>query len=93
MTTFTTTATAAVTRRDAHDLRLDQSALDAARKDVGDGAVTSSYGPWRDAIVGLPNDALATELVCVLRYKRHHFTAHGMSSSAIADDFMVHAQA
>lgn len=39
----------------------------------------------------LLNDALATELVCVLRYKRHHFTADGMESPAIAAEFMVHA--
>jgi len=73
-------------------LRLDTAALDAARKDLGDGAITPAYGPWRDSIVALLNDALATELVCVLRYKRHHFTAHGMRSPAIADEFMVHAQ-
>ena len=74
-----------------HDLHLDEAALDAARKNIGDGAVTPSYGPWRDSIVKLLNDALATELVCVLRYKRHHFTAHGLASPAIADEFMVHA--
>ena len=53
--------------------------------------MTPSYGPWRDQIVKLLNDALATELVCVLRYKRHHFTAKGMNSPAIADEFLVHA--
>ena len=73
-------------------LRLDTSAMDAARKDLSDGAITPAYGPWRDSIVDLLNGALATELVCVLRYKRHHFTAHGMRSPAIADEFMVHAQ-
>lgn len=72
-------------------LELDQKAIDAAAKSLDDGAVTPSYGPWRDDIVKLLNDALATELVCVLRYKRHHFTAHGMASPAIADEFMVHA--
>ena len=73
-------------------LELDDAALQAAKRDLGDGAVTPSYGPWRDAIVKLLNGALATELVCVLRYKRHHFTAKGMASPAIADEFMVHAQ-
>ncbi len=77
---------------DAHTLELDLGALQAAKSDLGDGAVTPSYGPWRDAIVKLLNDALATELVCVLRYKRHHFTAKGLASPAIADEFMVHAQ-
>src|SRR5690606_3869627 len=39
----------------------------------------------------LLNDSLATELVCVLRYKRHHFTATGLESPAIAEEFLVHA--
>ena len=77
--------------RNGQSLRLDEAALEAARKRTEDGAVTPSFGPWRDDIVKLLNDALATELVCVLRYKRHHFTAHGMSSPAIAAEFMVHA--
>jgi bacterioferritin len=72
-------------------LKLDEKALAAARRDVDDGAVTPSYGPWREDIVRLLNDALATELVCVLRYRRHHFTADGMSSPAIAAEFLVHA--
>jgi bacterioferritin len=72
-------------------LELDMTALDKARQNLEDGAVTPSAGRWSEAIVKLLNDALATELVCVLRYKRHHFTAHGMASPAIADEFMVHA--
>lgn len=72
-------------------LELDQKAIDAAAKSLDDGAVTPSYGPWRDDIVKLLNDALATELVCVLRYKRHYFTAKGVESPAIADEFLVHA--
>jgi bacterioferritin len=55
--------------------------------------VTPSYGPWRDDIVRLLNDALATELVCVLRYKRHYFTAHGIASPRIAEEFLEHANA
>jgi bacterioferritin len=54
--------------------------------------VTPSYGPWREDIIKLLNDALATELVCILRYKRHHYTAKGLSSPKIAEEFMVHAQ-
>ena len=73
-------------------LKLDQGALDAAKNHLENGAVTPSYGPWRDDIVKLLNDSLATELVCILRYKRHHFTAKGMSSPAIAAEFLVHAQ-
>lgn len=72
-------------------LELDQSRLDAAAHSLEDGAVTPSYGPHRDAIVKLLNDALATELVCVLRYKRHHFTADGISASHIKGEFLVHA--
>ncbi len=72
-------------------LTIDERGLEAARKSIDDGAVTPAYGPHRDAIVKLLNDSLATELVCVLRYKRHHFMATGLSSPAIADEFLVHA--
>lgn len=72
-------------------LVLDPAALDAARRDLADGAVTPSLGPWRDDIVHLLNAALATELVCVLRYRRHHFTAKGLESPKIAEEFLVHA--
>jgi len=74
-------------------LKLDEAALDAARHDLDDGAVTPAYGPWRDDVVRLLNGALATELTCVLRYRRHHFMASGLESPAIAAEFMVHANA
>jgi len=74
-------------------LRLDEAGLQAARSHLDDGAVTPAYGPWRDDIVALLNGALATELVCVLRYRRHHFMADGLESPAIAEEFMVHANA
>ncbi len=77
--------------KDNTTMQLDEAALDRARKHLDDGAVTPSYGPWRDQIVKLLNDALATELVCVLRYKRHYFTAHGLSSPSIAEEFLEHA--
>jgi bacterioferritin len=70
---------------------LDQVAIDAARHSLGEGAVHPSYGPWRKDIIKLLNDSLATELVCVLRYKRHHFTADGLASPKIAEEFLVHA--
>jgi bacterioferritin len=73
-------------------LRLDQAGLDAAKRSLEDGAVTPSYGPWREDIVKMLNDSLATELVCILRYKRHHFTAKGLASPAIAAEFLVHAE-
>ena len=72
-------------------MRLDEAAIDAARRSLDQGAVTPSYGPWREDIIRLLNDSLATELVCVLRYKRHHFTAAGLASPKIADEFLVHA--
>jgi len=70
---------------------LDDAAIDAARRSLDQGAITPSYGPWREDIIKLLNDSLATELVCVLRYKRHHFTAAGLASPKIADEFLVHA--
>jgi bacterioferritin len=72
-------------------LALDEGKIDKARGDLDDGAVTPSISPYNEQIVALLNDSLATELVCVLRYKRHHFTARGMASPAIAAEFMVHA--
>lgn len=72
-------------------LVLDQAKIDAASQNLDDGAVTPGYGPWRDDLVQLLNEALATELVCVLRYKRHYFTASCQASPAIADEFLVHA--
>ena len=83
---LTKTASADKTR-----MTLDEAALDAARHSPEQGAVTPHFGPWRDDIVKLLNGALATEIVCVLRYKRHHFTAAGLASPAIAAEFLVHA--
>ena len=65
-------------------LALDTKRLDAARHSLDMGAVVPDDTPYRADIIQLLNDSLATELVCVLRYKRHHFTAHGMSSPAIS---------
>jgi bacterioferritin len=72
-------------------MALNMSAIEDAKRSIDQGAVTPSYGPWRDDIVKLLNDSLATELVCVLRYKRHHYTAVGLSSPKIAEEFLVHA--
>ena len=73
-------------------LMLDQGGLESAKRSLDQGAVVPSYGPWREDIIKLLNDALATELVCVMRYKRHHFTAKGLASPKIAEEFMIHAQ-
>ena len=72
-------------------MTLNDSAIEAAKKNIDRGAVTPHAGPWVQDIVRLLNDSLATELVCVLRYKRHHYTATGLKSPAIAEEFMVHA--
>ena len=73
------------------ELTLDETALNSVRTNLDQGTITPAYGPHRDAIVKLLNNALATELVCVLRYKRHHFMASGVSSPKIAEEFLVHA--
>lgn len=62
-----------------------------SRQHIGEGAVTVSYGADRETVLKLLNDALATEIVCVLRYRRHHFMAKGIQSKSIADEFLVHA--
>jgi bacterioferritin len=76
---------------DHEPMVLDEAAIDAARRSPDQGAVTANHGPWRKDIIKLLNDSLATELVCVLRYKRHHFTADGLASPKIAEEFLVHA--
>ncbi len=72
-------------------LKLDEAAIDKARSNLDAGAITPSAGPWSGQIAKLLNDALATELVCILRYKRHYFTAHGMRAPAVAAEFLEHA--
>lgn len=62
-----------------------------ARKHIEKGAVTNSYKGDRNAVISLLNDALATELVCVLRYRRHHFMATGIDAQAVAAEFLEHA--
>ena len=79
-------------RSSSDRLVLDQGSLDAAKRSLDQGAVVPSFGPWREDIIKLLNDALATEIVCTMRYKRHHFTAKGLASPKIAEEFMVHAQ-
>ncbi len=62
-----------------------------AREHMQDGPVTQSYSADREKVVKLLNEALATELVCVLRYKRHHFMARGINSESVAAEFLEHA--
>jgi len=75
----------------AQRLVLNLKAIEEAKRGLDQGAVTPHYGPWRNDIIELLNDSLATELICSLRYRRHHFTAEGLSSPKIAEEFLVHA--
>ncbi len=62
-----------------------------ARLHIEQGAVTSGYKGDRETVLKLLNTALATEIVCVLRYKRHHFMAKGLSAKGAAAEFAQHA--
>ncbi|AXM96809.1 ferritin-like domain-containing protein [Pseudomonas plecoglossicida] len=62
-----------------------------ARQHVEQGAVTEGYQADRKEILRLLNESLATELVCVLRYKRHYFMASGIKASVAAEEFLEHA--
>jgi len=62
-----------------------------ARKKIEEGAVTNGYGADRETVIRLLNEALATELVCVLRYKRHYFMAKGINSDSVKAEFQAHA--
>ncbi|HRK79772.1 MAG: bacterioferritin [Hydrogenophilales bacterium 17-64-11] len=62
-----------------------------ARKHIEDGAVTAGYRADRAIVIKLLNEALATELVCVLRYKRHYFMAGGINADMVAQEFLQHA--
>ncbi len=62
-----------------------------ARKDIEKGAMTAGYGADRATVVKLLNHALATELVCVLRYKYHYYMASGINSQSVKAEFLQHA--
>ena len=62
-----------------------------ARKHIEDGAVTQGYKADRTTVVKILNEALATEIVCILRYKRHYYMATGIHAQAVADEFLQHA--
>jgi bacterioferritin len=62
-----------------------------ARENIEKGPVTDAYGADLERVIYVLNQALATELVCVLRYKRHYFTADGLDAQAAADEFLEHA--
>jgi len=62
-----------------------------ARKHIEQGAVTEGYSADRETVVKILNEALATEIVCVLRYKRHYFMASGIHAEGVAAEFLQHA--
>lgn len=62
-----------------------------ARDNIEGGAVTSGYSANLPAVLKMLNDALATEIVGSLRYRRHHFMARGINAKSTADEFLVHA--
>ena len=62
-----------------------------ARQDIEAGAVTPSYNANREEVIRLLNEALATEIVCYLRYKRHYFVADGIHAEPVAAEFLEHA--
>lgn len=68
-----------------------QTLRDRARAHIEQGPITSAYGADRERVIQVLNEALATELVCVLRYKRHYYTASGLAAAPVADEFLQHA--
>ena len=62
-----------------------------ARQHIENGAVTEGYRADRETVVKLLNEALATEIVCTLRYRRHYFMASGINAESVAAEFLQHA--
>ncbi len=62
-----------------------------ARANIEQGPITSAYGADRGRVIDVLNEALATELVCILRYKRHYYTATGLNAAPVAAEFLQHA--
>jgi bacterioferritin len=62
-----------------------------ARANIDEGAVTTGYTADRATVLQLLSESLATELVCVLRYRRHHFMARGIHSQSVAQEFLDHS--
>jgi bacterioferritin len=69
-----------------------QELRDRARKQITEGAVTGDYALDRKQVIAILNEALATEIVCVLRYKFHYFMATGIHSQAVKEEFKEHAE-
>jgi bacterioferritin len=69
-----------------------QTLRQRARQHVENGAVTPSYSATRETVLRLLNEALATELVCTLRYQRHYYTADGLNAESVKKEFLEHAE-
>src|SRR3954468_4204815 len=78
-------------RRMAEFLTDIQTLRQRAREHIEKGPVTDAYGADRERVIAVLNEALATELVCVLRYKRHYYMASGLESGPVAAEFLQHA--
>jgi bacterioferritin len=77
---------------DVEQFKIDiENLREKARSKIVDGPITDSYGADRKRVIEVLNAVLATELVCVLRYKRHYFMADGMKAIPIAAEFLEHA--
>lgn len=63
-----------------------------ARQHIENGAVTDNYRADRETVIRVLNEALATEIVCVLRYKRHYYAATGIHAQAVAEEFQEHSK-
>ena len=68
-----------------------QEIRDRARQQITEGAVTKDYQLDRKQVINILNEALATEIVCVLRYRFHYFMASGIHSQSVKQEFLEHA--
>ena len=68
-----------------------QTLRESARRHVEEGAVTEHYRADRAKVIELLNEALATEIICVLRYRQNYFTARGLKAKVAAAEFLEHA--
>jgi bacterioferritin len=78
--------------QDAPPLSSAQDMRDRARRHIESGAVTEEYTANRAQVVKILNEALATELICILRYKSHYYRALGINSESVKSEFLQHAQ-
>ena len=78
-------------RHESHFLSDIRAIRERARRHIEQGAVTASYGADRPTAIRLLNEALATEIVCTLRYRRHYYMAQGIHAQSVAQEFLEHA--